>query len=365
MEMRCSRFVFVLAASVLLPAVVEAQGQAKLEITIDWTLPDRVLRLFDKGQASTAELDSIMQLPVVAATIEKHSYSDRATVEVYRESLVAGIAGRAGPAGDPFRFPALRRRIDRLRPLVEMARRNMKLISDTVAARLQPWVPSGVNLSTTVLVAMGGGSSGWVDGQGTQYVGINPASFGGVGDFEAIVRTVVHEVYHAAQRQFMPPSQEEDPDPRVANRAMLLENVIREGTASLLSDPTVSDTAGTADGDFHQWELGYYYRNLNRLASNFDLFDALLIRAAADSGASSDDFYTIGFTSVWSSPLYFIGYRMAQQIIKYDGLPALVELMKKPASRTFLRYIELYRTHPEDKEFVRFATATERILGGL
>ena len=316
------------------------------------------MTLLERGDTSPAALDRVARLPTVRVVIAKAAlYDPRATEASYEAGLKALIKGGPIPPDDPFRFQRVRDRLPQVREMVARLERDPPAFGRDIVAMLAPYTPAGVRVDATVALVLGGTSDGWTEGGKTFYVAVDMLQ----GDYAGVVLLAAHELYHIAQGGFMPVVRSHAAAKNVAATENLLISTVSEGSAAYLADPL----RVTNGGSYIAWFQEKYRANFRRLAHNFALLDQLLYRAWHDSTADIDELYLLGFSGFFESPGYFVGYRMAQQIDKYDGRAGLLAVYQQPPAEFFRRYLALAAAHSDDKMFIPFSAEVEVIVGNL
>jgi hypothetical protein len=165
---------------------------------------------------------------------------------------------------------------------------------------------------------------------------------------------MAHEIYHLAQDQFFP-LPVDSWNGLTPIQAALNETLV-EGSATLVGDPTVVD-----GGSYVEWYRKKFDRNLARIDQNFRLLELILYRLSGDSESRFGEYYQLGFSGSWDSPLYFVGYKMAKTILDHRGKLRLVELYSEGPIEFFREYIALYNAKPQSN-IIRFSPAIENII---
>lgn len=320
----------------------------------------RVVELFDHSSVSDTTLDDVLHLQDVQAIIQQAAQFDpRATGQEMRRSLRTAVEGGERP-GDLFQFQTVRVHLAEIRTLLGQLEARPESLSAQVADRIRIYSPRPLDLEVDVHFVLGGNSDGWAPKPRTFYLALQ--YFGA--DYEGLKTMMAHELFHVAQREFMAQQPASPGRPNVAYAGRFLAGTMSEGTASMVGDPLRVSGGGT----YIKWFRDKFERNLARIDGNFALFEIMLYRVYHDSEATEanlEELYKLGFSGTWDSPLYFVGYRIGKAIEKYDGAPAIARLLEQPPTAFFLRYMSLYRQHPDDAEFVHFSRPIEEVLGTL
>jgi hypothetical protein len=344
-----------------IPSQAPLVSNSGIEISFDYESARAVLDLFDAERVTDEDLSHAAELPGNLGLIRQAArFSPKATKDKFRESL-REILETGSIEDDVFRFVTVRQRLEKTRKLLEGIERDPVGLKTEIAERIEAYLPAGLSVSANVHFLLGGTSDGFAPSADTFYVALHYFE----DDIEGLKVLMAHELYHIAQsvartapgRDAAP---DKDVEPVMIRSLGLLRNTMNEGTASLVGDPLIVKDGGK----YTLWFQTKYRRNLQRIKTNFALFDALLFRLFQDPDADPNELYMIGFSGMWDSPLYFVGYHMAKAIEKHDGREAVAAAMEESPIRFFGRYIEICRTL-DDPEMVRFSRSTEDIMSAL
>jgi hypothetical protein len=316
---------------------------------LEMSAADAIILVFEKGQVSPAELDQLLQLDDIKTSIRHTAnFNKDATVEAYKESLLDVLAGNE-PDTDPFQFAAVKRKLPEIRELYAKIKKDPAALMREVFSQMAGYMPEGIKLDGVAHLLVGGGSDGFATG-GDFYVGLH--FFGN--DYVGLKLLMAHEIYHLAQNQFFPLPV--DSWKGMTQIQAALNETLVEGSATLVGDPT-----GVNGGSYVEWYRKKFDRNLARIDQNFRLLELMLYRLSKDSGSRFGQYYQLGFSGSWDSPLYFVGYKMAKTILDHRGKPRLVELYSEGPIAFFREYIALYNARPESK-IIHFSPAIENII---
>ena len=217
-------------------------------------------------------------------------------------------------------------------------------------ARIAQYAPPDPLGTITVYFIVGGLSDGFysVDGKADTFdvPALGNALFlridqAKVSDLDGIRLNLVHELFHVVQgiaRRDRPALQRAKtggpPVPR------LLATTLDEGTANLVAD--ASRTEGTGDY-LAMWQRRFArHAGADTLTADFALFDALI--AGLRSGAVTwQSAYLVGFSSVYESPLYFVGYEVGKVLERRGGPERIAAALREDASAVFLDYARYCR----------------------
>jgi len=349
----------------LLPSAVPPQASLSstddpsppvVDLVFHFETARRLIGLFDRSTISDEDLEGVLRFEDVRAIIRQAArFDSRATDQEFKRSLRAAVEGRE-LRDDLFQFQTVRARLAAIRTLLRRLQDSTQSLSRQVSDRIRAYSPRELNLQAEVHFVLGGSSDGWVPQPRSFYVALQYFE----GDYEGLTLIMAHELFHVAQSEFMVEAASSGESRAVINAKNLLQQTIGEGTASMVGDPL----RVSGGGSYVAWFRGKFERNLARIESNVALFDVLLYRLYHDPDADYQAVYKLGFSGTWDSPLYFVGYRIGRMIEKYDGRDALTDLLQRPPTAFFLRYIALYRSH-QDPDLVRFSKETEEILEAL
>lgn len=333
-----------------------APAAGKLTLSIDLTPAGDMLALFRRGSGTAGQIASIGATPAARALMAQTARTDStATAGAFSSSLALAVAGRLAPdAPDPFAFNHVRQHAAQIERLYAMLVERGPALQRDIVARLQADLPSNLDLQVRAVFVLGGTSDGWAQPGNRLYLALQYFD----GDYEGLVTLMTHEVYHVVQYRVMPATASAAGDLRQRNAENLMIATLMEGTASFVGDPT----RATGGGPYLEWFRMKYRSNLERIQDDFALFDALMFRAARDGDAEYRELYNLGFSAAWGSPLYFVGYRMAQVIARYSGRARLAAYLAQPPGTFFADYMATCDMHRSDSLCVRFDAQTARTL---
>lgn len=336
-------------------------AERDLTISFDYESARAVLDLFDAETVTDEEIRRVAELPGNRSLIRQAArFSPGATEQKFRESLKAIVeTGRV--EDDVFAFSSVKKRLEKIRFLIQEIEKDPERLKAAVAGRIRDYIPGGLTVEANVYFILGGTSDGFVPSEESFCVALHYFE----DDIEGLKVLMAHELYHIAQRtawRTHPRSREIDASlaPGLSRSLDLLRGTLNEGTASLVGDPLEVE-----DGkNYIRWFQTKFRRNLQRIEANFALFETILFRFFHDPEADPGVLYNIGFSGMWDSPIYFVGYHMARSIERYEGREAVAEAMRECPLVFFNRYAALTREH-EDPDMIRFSRSTEDILRRL
>lgn len=330
----------------------------KLSLDTDYAAAQGMLDAFARGSVTDDELKRLEALPGIRAMIDQtHEFNPDATPLRFESSLRAVVAHQAlTPEQDPFGFGRVAAHLTEVQSLMQTLQQDPGRFGTDVYRRLVPYSPAGVDLHVTVHMTLGGTSDGWAPGDRDFYLALEHFS----GDYQGLVVLTSHEVYHLIQARLMPEVKSRAVPAPQRNAEDLLIETYREGSATVVGDPTqVQD-----GGKWIKWFSGKYASNADHLADDYMLLDTMLYRAAHDPGVDYDRLYSLGFSGGLGSAAYFVGYNMAHVIMAYQGRDALAGYLARPTRDFFADYLDLCDRHKDDRRCLRFGAEAESFMRG-
>ena len=336
-----------------------APAEPVIEVELDIEAARAILAALGSNPADE-DLERIASLPGVEALIKQGA---RFSPDTYtRANFIAGLrtfaAGQA-PKPDPFNFARIQTRSAETAALLRSIESDPEAFKRDLIARMKTYAPAG-SYDTRLTLVAGGSSDGFSPGRGQLYVALDFLR----DDREGLLTLASHELYHAIQAIALDRSGVQRRLNALTGRpreaTSLLLTTMKEGTGSVVGDPLVVKNAGS----YITWFSEKYRRNLDRLPQNFALFESLLFRLANDDIALRD-LYSLGFAGNWDSPLYFVGYRIAKVVEKYDGRGAIKRMWSASPVAFFKRYAALATEHHGDRDIVKFSASTLKVLDDL
>ncbi len=338
------------------PSPPEQRNLVQLEL--ESSSARAILDLLSRNKVTDEELTAAIKLPATQALIRQAARFDpTATEELFRSSLRKMIeTGATNP--DPFRFTRVKTNLELTRSLLKHIETNQQAFIEEVSRSIREYSPAKVSLQSKVHFIAGGTSDGFAPGSDAFYIALH--YYGD--DYEGLKALTAHELFHNVQATLTPKSKDKQSPAaaNITNSLSILRNTANEGTASMVGDGLLL-AGGKPYSDFLK---GKFKKNLDRIKTNFALFETLLYRAYNDPTADYGQLYNLGFSGTWESPLYFVGYRMGRVIEKHKGKDALRSLIGAEPLRFFEQYMEVYRKE-NDPEIVRFSKTSEDILNKL
>lgn len=329
---------------------VSAENE-NIQIKFDLSAAEAVLTLFDAEQVSMDDVEALLELPAVQATIKQASRFDKnANQENYVTSLYAILNGQS-PDIDPFDFGYVKEKITDIRKGLQQIKANIGEITNRLNSHLAAYIPRDFTAQTNLYAVLGGTSDGWAPGNDSFYVALDYFRNDATG-FEAMLS---HEVYHTLQGLFFGPVGKEQAGDK---STFLLSNLFLEGTATLVGNPMNFE----GDGSYLKFLQDKHTRNMARIEQNFALFEALYFRIANDPQAPWGPIYNIGFSGTWDSPLYFVGFHIVEGLERHLGRERLVQMLSTLSGQEILtEYIRVY-TETGDASLVTFSPTLEALI---
>ena len=312
---------------------------------IDMSAANAILTAFEKGHISPQELEEILQLDAIKASIKQTSrFNKEASVETYKQTLLKILAGEELKQ-DPFQFNRVRENLVAIKSMYQEIQQNPQELMSEVERHMSNYLPKGLKFNVVVHMLVGGGSDGFSRDEHF-YVALQYFE----GDYAGLKVIMAHELYHVAQEQFFMPAEDSSPVQAI------LSQTLREGSASLVGDPLK-----VSGGEYVKWFQEKFRRNLSRIEQNYLLLELILYRLSNEPESNFEQYYSLGFSGSWDSPLYFVGYNMAKTILQYKGAQKLVELYSRTPAAFFKEYITLYKAKP-NADIVHFSSDIEEII---
>lgn len=103
-----------------------------------------------------------------------------------------------------------------------------------------------------------------------------------------------------------------------------------------------------------------YKRNFERIRDSFLLFEDLLNYSKEVDLSQFGTLYNLGFSGNWDSTLYFVGFKICEQIELVNGRYSIKEYIDKAPTQLLVDNITLYK---KDKNIrYKFSPNTEQIM---
>ncbi|GAN00114.1 hypothetical protein U91I_03779 [alpha proteobacterium U9-1i] len=328
-------------------------------ITINTSMADRTLALVCSG----AEVDetAVRASEVVQAQIQHNlRLRDTATMDAYVAALRAASACQA-PADDPFRIGDVIANRAAYRTKIDALKVRQDEIAAVAAARIEPYLPAGMDYRGDVVLAVPYFSCGGFAARGRFFIDVRCLADDISADNEALTMLVTHETFHAIQEQVL--FQPEVGPNTTTHGALesLFSALITEGTATYVgrADAVMPATGG---GMLTQINRRFAGDNAQRMRANFSLLTMLFdhVRRARDPEPTVRDAYSIGFSGgTYQEMGYFVGAQMAGDIERAWGRDALVCVMRLPPEQFVLAHDAVAAASTADPALLRLGPAAE------
>jgi hypothetical protein len=336
------------------------RAEKNLKIRIDFQSARAVVDLLGRNRVTADELSRVAGLFGNQQLIRKVAGNKtNITAETFKQTLRQAIENQS-LSEDPFEWQTVKKNLPEIRLLINQIEKDQNALFTDLENMIQPYVPADLKADATAVFLVGGYSLGFAFGDGNFYVALHKTG----GDYEGLKYIVAHELYHSIQslgrEKRIASLKEVKPPDNVRSSLIIIESVYIEGAASLVGSPLDAKNLK----QLGQSQQDEYKKNLARSRQNFALFEALLFQAYNDPNADARRLYNIGFTTAFDQTLYYVGYRMARDIEKYQGKKATASLVGKNPLELFDLYVELYKKN-NDNSLIKFSRTTEAILSEL
>lgn len=334
---------------VLLSIFCFAQAQ-EINITYDYASADKLLEIFENKKLTDIDFEELVSLEGTKAYLKKlATFFPNISPETYKKDLKAALNDNF-PDNTPYMLKLLVPLLPDAKKLLKQVSNNQNELAQSAISKLKAYAPEGVEINATVYLTLGVIGGGWTfdDNPNAFYVDLSSMK----GDFLGLSYLSTHELYHLVQYRFM---KEVDKNDKVD---YLLDQMIKEGTATFVADFSKIKPSGSYV-DFSKKE---YQRNFRRLESNFALFENLIFQAQNDSKVDIESLINIGYSGMYQSPVYYVGYHIVKLIEKYHGKEGLISLMGQPPKQLLLTYMQAYQNHKDDAAFIPFSESMMAIL---
>ncbi|AWX44960.1 hypothetical protein HME9304_01966 [Flagellimonas maritima] len=326
----------------------------EIDITYDYSATEKLLQIFEKKEFVDKDFEELIELKGTKAYLRKLAmFFPNVDADGYKESLKAALNSNYID-DDPYMFNRLVPLLPESKKLLKQVIKNKKELALSTIDKLKAYCPKNLKITATVYLTLGVIGGGWTfdDEPNAFYVDLSSMK----GDYLGLAYLSAHELYHLAQYRFM---KQIDKSDRIN---YLLDQMVREGSATYVSDFSKIPSSGPYI-DFSKKE---YSRNFKRLIINFALFESLVFQAKHDKHVEIDKLYNIGYSGMFQSPMYYVGYHIIKLIEKYKGKDELVSLLKNPPREMFLAYLKVYNENASiDEDFVPLSKSTIDIIKSL
>ena len=327
-----------LAAALAAGLFYSQAATAEVAITIDTSLADQTLALMCTGQP--VDEAAVRGSEVVQAQVQHNSgLRDTATMDAYVAALRAASACQA-PDHDPFGVADVIANAAAYRVKIDALKARQDEIAAAVAARIQNYIPEGMDYRGEVVLAAPYFSCGGFSARGRFFIDVRCLADDIDSEGEALTSLVAHETFHAIQNDLF---FGDEIGPRTTTHGAL-ERLFRallwEGTATYVGK---AGGALPAEGGGPMTQLNRRFANENarRQRVNFALMTILFhhVRRAPTPEPAGRDAYAIGFSGgTYQEMGYFVGAQMAGDIEAAWGRAALICVMRLPSEQFVLAH---------------------------
>lgn len=334
----------------------------QLTISIDSESAAAITNLLSQSKADTQQIRKAAGLYGNQLLIKKVKGYSGAGEEVFIQTLKEIIETGTVKGNDEYNWKLVKSRLPEIKKLVSYVGSNKEKFINEVKAIIEPFTPADLNANAKACFLAGGGSLGFTIGDDPTF---NVALQKIGNDVKGLQYLVAHELYHTLQDvgQKTRSYKKESEGISYSFKASyyLLYNLWAEGIANFVGDMSKLKK----EDPFSEEQIAYYQKNRERRYQNFQLFEALLYRQFNDTSADYQSNYDIAFSTAFDETGYFVGYEMARQITKHKGNQAIANLLTSDPIRFTIDYINLYKSLPDDKSFIRFSKSFEDIVSKL
>ena len=335
--------------------------EKNLKIRIDFQSARAVADLLGRNHVSDDDLSRVAELFGNRQLVKKvAARNSSVTTETFKQTLRRAIENQS-LAADPFEWQTVKKHLPEIRLLLNRIEKDQDALFADLENLIQPYVPGDLKADATAVLLVGGGSLGFtLNDDRNFYVALHKIG----SDYEGLKYLVAHELYHSIQtlgrqKRIANLNAVKPPD-NIRKSLIIIESTYVEGTATLVGSPLDAKNLK----QFGQRRQDDYKKNLARSRQNFALFEALLFQAYSDPHSDIGQLYNIGFTTAFDETLYYVGYRMARDIEKYQGKRTIASLVVRNPLELFNLYVELYKKNT-DPALLKFSPTTEDILSKL
>lgn len=346
-----------LAAALAAGLIYSQAATAEVAIAIDTSLADQTLALMCSGQP--VDEAAVRASPVVQAQVQHNTgLRDTATMDAYVAALRAASACQA-PDPDPFRVGDVIANAAAYRAKVDALKARQDEIAAAVAARIQNYIPEGMDYRGDVVLAVPYFSCGGFSARGRFFIDVRCLAGDLDSENEALTMLVAHETYHAIQNDLF---FGQEVGPRMTTQGALerlFSALLREGGATYVgrSGGALPDEGG---GPMTQLNRRFASENAQRQRTNFALLTILFehVRRAQEPETAARDAYAIGFSGgTYQEMGYFVGAQMAGDIEAAWGRAALVCVMRLPAEQFVLAHDAVAGASSTEPALLRLGSA--------
>ena len=350
----------VFSLFILLISTFAAAAQ-NVTVSIDFESGKAVVEALAKNEISDAEVERIAGLEGNRALINKMTSLGLKNAENVFKTTLREIVRTGKVSGkDDFRWLQVKEKLSDIKIMTARIEREKPALLADLSRLIADYTPPDLKANVKARLLVGGWSLGFlVDNDPTLNVALDKVG----NDFEGLKYLLAHELYHSIEavgdeeRKRKLAKNLNEPPVNIINSYIVAFNIYNEGAATFVGDFTKIENPL----EFSKTQQAEYEKNANRTRQNFALFEALIYRAYHDPTVDGDQLYNIAFTTSFEESGYYVGYRMAQIIEKYEGKSRIAAFVNKNPLAFFKKYIEIYRTHDEPRA-IKFSPAVEKIL---
>jgi hypothetical protein len=337
-------------------AASSVHGQS-VSIDIDTRGAERLLEIACSGaEVDPAEFSGSELLRNQLA--HHRRFGERYNMDNYIAGVRA-IAACEAPDPDPFRFSSLVQRRAEMEAAISYLAARRERIGEEVARLLRPYMPAAMSFEGHAVLAGASFSCGGFAQGGAFFVDIPCIAADIEGEYEAVVKLIAHETYHAIQGRFAPDASVDLS--RVSSVEEALDNLFTdlalEGTASHVAD--MRDIAG--DGRYASFSRSLARRNFSHLRYDFRLLDYLieaLVREPLRVAERAPGIIGLAFDGAYDEHGYFVGQQMAAEIEHSFGAAAIPCVLALPPESYVLLYDAALQDGDDLEQSSPFAAST-------
>lgn len=332
-------------------------AHAQLSVSFDFSNLEQTIAFIRKGKAATQDDVKTMLNSNGVKTIIRKIRSNDSTARVALQNVSQGIRS-TGPAAN-FQYDFIRANLERLDSFATFLKANQSVIIDSIRM-LSGYLPEGKRAEVKVCFLAGGFSAGFTMGDGDVfYVGTHQYK----SDFNAIVNTCQHELFHNIQsllynRSAVMDKLEKAKEEQSLYAYYLAQNLFVEGTAEYVADVEKLDP----NTPYIKNEIEHGSVNRYRMRDNIYLIDRLITDAYNRTEKSNVDLaYSIMFDWNWNNPGYATGKMMARALVSAYGTEVIKRYLQGDPILFVRDYIRLTKERPEAFPYA-FCEEFEKII---
>jgi hypothetical protein len=331
-----------------------AQANGKIQVKLRFISAKKLLDFLQTSAGNLERAEQLVRTPVLHDMMQHRSqafYPMAATHEMMVDLLskagsdeaLSQLYRLANPYG-LFHYTEVRSQADHYEELIQTLEKHQKALENHLEATLAPYVVAGSELQRVIDFTFGDGADGWSSGS-TAAIDLEYFK----DDYKRLITTLTHESVHGMHTQFQQQSgaydiiallEEQQASPMMVVFATALDNVYREGIATLIAPPNklpdAEQVKRASQGAAQLDSLAtIYYDAVRKGLDEGEAFDQLvskmrIIRSQGVQGAG---------------PFYWLGKQMAQAIEDKGGKAALAQLLREDALVFFDAYRQAVSDH--------------------